>query len=533
MDAIYVNGNILTMDEENPRVESVYTKYDRICGVGSTDEVRNMAGTRAEVIDLGGNTMLPGFVDTHNHMCMYALLTDQADCRAAAGCVTRSDVIDSIKAMADKTPKGQWIMGWGYAPYLLQDKSDLTREDLDLAGTDHPICLVHISVHGCVVNSLGLKELGFSRETPDPPGGKILRGANGEPNGILQESAFMGPLFFVKPSIYSKIISGYSEEGKAEMMARCIGAYHKLGLVGVHDPFVDAATLRIYQDVVGPHGSPFRLDAYILNYQADPLMEIGIRGGFGSSWLKVGHVKVFLDGGMSSRTAAVHEPYANGGTGITNYDQDAIDREIAKFDRAGYSISIHAQGDRGIGMALDAFERTMDEGNPLRHHIVHAGNITPEQIDRVKGMNLYITSQANFLSLLGDGFIEAYGLERAQGLYPFNTILNKGIKFSLSSDCPVADPDPLIGLRDAILRKTAEGQIIGKNEGLTAEKALAMYTREAAYFSFEECEKGTISEGMAADFVVLDKDPTRTAPEDIPDTKVQMTVVGGRIVYKR
>ena len=362
MDAIYVNGNILTMDEENPRVESVYTKYDRICGVGSTDEVRNMAGTRAEVIDLGGNTMLPGFVDTHNHMCMYALLTDQADCRAAAGCVTRSDVIDSIKAMADKTPKGQWIMGWGYAPYLLQDKSDLTREDLDLAGTDHPICLVHISVHGCVVNSLGLKELGFSRETPDPPGGKILRGANGEPNGILQESAFMGPLFFVKPSIYSKIISGYSEEGKAEMMARCIGAYHKLGLVGVHDPFVDAATLRIYQDVVGPHGSPFRLDAYILNYQADPLMEIGIRGGFGSSWLKVGHVKVFLDGGMSSRTAAVHEPYANGGTGITNYDQDAIDREIAKFDRAGYSISIHAQGDRGIGMALDAFRTDHGRG---------------------------------------------------------------------------------------------------------------------------------------------------------------------------
>jgi len=533
MDKIFKNGNLLTMEEKTPRVEALAVQFGRIYKVGKTAEIEKLARPETEVIDLKGQTMLPGFIDVHNHFCLYALLTDQADCRPAAGCVRGEDVVVALRAKATKTPPGQWIMGWGYAPYLLDDKKELTREDLDRATEEHPVCLVHVSVHGAVVNSLALKELGFTRETPDPPGGKIHRYENGDPNGILSESAFMGPLFFESPSIYNKMLAGYEKELRAEMMIRCAEHYHQLGIVGAHDPFVDSLTLRTYQEVADAGRFPFRLYAYISNYWADHLISAGINRGFGSKWVKIGAIKIFLDGGMSSRTAAVFEPYVggDGGTGILNYDQDGINREIQKFDRAGYQISVHAQGDRALDMLLRAFERVMRKGNPLRHHIVHAGNLASSQIDTVQELGLCIVSQANFFSLLGDGFIEAYGPVRSQELYRFGTLLKRKIKLALSSDCPVADPNPLIGVRDAICRRTASRKEIGPSECITAEEAFSLYTREAAYFSFEEKERGTLKEGKIADLVVLDKDPTRLSPEEIPKCRVRMTVVGGRTVY--
>jgi hypothetical protein len=343
----------------------------------------------------------------------------------------------------------------------------------------------------------------------------------------------MAPLFFNSPSIYAKVMAEYDDESRAEMMVNCAKHYHRLGLVGAHDPFVDALTLHTYQNVADGGDLSFRLYAYILNQWADPLLATGIKRGFGSEWLKIGAIKIFLDGGMSSRTAAVFDPYVGGGgTGILNYDQNGINAEVKKFNQAGYQISVHAQGDRALDMLLKAFERVIEKGNPRRHHIVHAGNLTSSQIDRVEDLGLSIVSQANFFSLLGDGFIEAYGPDRSQKLYPFGTLIKRKIKFALSSDCPVADPNPLIGVRDAICRKTASGQVIGPSEGITAEQALALYTREAAYVSFEEADRGTIKAGKWADLVVLDKDPLTLLPEEIPNCRVEMTMVGGRIVYQ-
>ena len=310
MEILFKNGNILTMEPAAPQGEALAVQFGRIYRVGRTGDLEKMAGLETKVIDLKGQTMLPGFIDTHNHFCLYALLTDQADCRPAAGCRRGEDVVESLKTQAKKTKPGKWIMGWGYAPYLLDDQKDLIREDLDRASKKHPICLVHVSVHGCVVNSLALKELGFTKKTVDPPSGKIHRDEKGEPNGILSESAFMGPLFFQNPSIYSKMMAEYDSSGKKEIMSRCAAKFHRLGLVGAHDPFVDAPTLRTYQEAADAGLFPFRLYAFILNQWADPLMAAGIKRGFGTEWIKVGAIKIFLDGGMSSRAAAVFEPYA-------------------------------------------------------------------------------------------------------------------------------------------------------------------------------------------------------------------------------
>lgn len=313
MDTIFINGNILTMDEDAPRVEALSVTFGRIHRTGGTSEIQKMVGPSTRVIDLKGRTMLPGFIDSHNHFCLYALLTDQVDCRPAAGCVKGEDVVEALREKADRTPPGKWIMGWGYAPYLLDDKKDLKRKDLDRASDRHPICLVHVSVHGAVVNTPALTELGFTKDTPDPPGGKIHKDPDGAPDGILSESAFMGPLFFADPSIYSKMMNDYDDAGRVDMVFRCAQRFNRLGLVGVHDPFVDAATLKTYHKAADTGRLPIRLYCYILNQWADPLMAAGVQRGFGSDRVKIGAIKIFLDGGMSSRTAAVHEPFVTGG----------------------------------------------------------------------------------------------------------------------------------------------------------------------------------------------------------------------------
>jgi len=535
METIFKNGNILTMEDSTHTPEALAVQCGRIYKLGKTAEVEKLVSSRTRIIDLQGQTLMPGFIDIHNHFCLCGLLTDQVDCRTAAGCIRGEDIVEALKARAQKTKPGKWIMGWGYAPFLLDDRKDLTREDLDRASKKHPICLVHVSVHGGVVNSLALKKLGFTRKSLNPPGGIIHRDKNGDPNGILSESAFMGTLFFASPSIYSKMMNEYEREDRARMMCGCAAQYHRLGITGAHDPFVDAITLKAYQDASNSGQFLFRIYAFILNQWADSLLKAGIERGFGSEWLKIGAIKIFLDGGMSSRTAAVSKPFVSppgAGRGILNFNQNGIEKEIKKFDRAGYQISVHAQGDRALEMLLKAFGRFMTKGNPLRHQIVHAGNLTDSQIDKVDELGLCIASQANFFSLLGDGFIEAYGPLRSQELYRFATLLKRGIKLGFSSDCPVADPNPLIGVRDAVCRKTGSGQEFGLKESITAEQALALYTREAAYFSFEEEKRGTLKEGKLADLVVLDRDPRSLPPEEIVNCKVKMTVVNGKVVYE-
>lgn len=532
MDLVLRNGNIRTMDPLKPLVQALAVRFGKIHWLGSDQEAQGLCGSATQVIDLGGKTVLPGFIDSHNHFCMTAFLRSQVDCRAVAGCLKGQDVVDALRQRAEHTPAGSWILGWGYASYLLEDKKELTREDLDWASTRHPICLVHVSVHGAVVNTPALKKLGYSRQSLDPPGGKLLKDSKGIPNGMLQESAIMGPLFFASPSIYSKVMEEQSPEKRVGMMADCARDYNRLGIVAVHDPLVDPLTLRTFQEAEQAGRLTLRIRPYVLNHWAAPLVQTGLLQGFGSEKLKLGAIKIFLDGGMSSRTAAVCRAYVDGGRGILNYEFKPLLEEIGRFDKAGHRISVHAQGDRALGILIKAFERCIETGNPLRHHIVHAGNITPSQIERASRLGLYIASQANFFSLLGDGFMEAYGPKRSKRLYPFKTLLRSGIRLALSSDSPVADPDPLVGLRDAVLRKTSTGKELGPEEKITVEEALPLYNREAAYFAGEEHLTGTLSPGKWADFVVLEKDPITTPAQEIPSCRILMTFVGGEMAYK-
>jgi predicted amidohydrolase YtcJ len=532
MDMILRNGTLLTMDATDARASSVAIRWGRVFSVGRDDEIGHLAGASTKVIDLEGKTVLPGFIDTHNHLSFYGYLVSSVDCRSASGVESIDDIVERLREEADRTPAGHWVKGWGYAHYHLKDDRPITRNDLDRVGTDHPIVLIHVSCHAGVANSKALESFGYAKETPDPPGGELRRDPDtGEPNGILEESALMDKF----SALFLQETASWSLEEQVQMIERAVRHYNRAGITCLHEALVLPQTLKLYQEVDRLGRLNLRVSTMNIDFTAQTLLDAGITCGYGTSRVRVGPIKMLLDGGMSNRTAAVSTPYlGTGETGIFLTTPEQNSAQIEKFHNAGYQIATHAQGDAAIGALLDAYQNVLGpkSDNPLRHRIEHCGNITDEQIDRAADMNILVSSQPMFLSVLGDGFLEAFGPERAHRLYPYRSLVDKGIRVAGASDSPVAPALPLMGIRDAVLRQTSSGKDIGKAERLSVREAIGLYTSEAGFFAFDEDRLGTIEPGKCADLVVLDRDITSIPAEEITDAQVLMTIVDGRIVYE-
>ncbi len=532
MDLILRNGNLITMDLEDSRASAVAVKWGRIFRVGQDEEITELGDSNTKVLDLEGKTVLPGFIDTHNHLSFYGYLVSPVDCRSASGVECIADLLDRLREEAERTPAGQWVKGWGYAHYHLKEDRPLTRQDLDRVSTEHPIVLIHVSCHAGVVNSRALEEFGYNKETPDPPGGELRRDPEtGEPNGILEESALMNQI----SALFMQETMAWSLEQQVRMIEEAVRHYNRAGITTLHEALVLPQTLKLYQEVERSGRLSLRVRTMNIDFAAQPLLDAGITCGYGTPMVKVGPIKMLLDGGMSNRTAAVATPYeGTGETGIFLTTAEQISAQIEKFHGAGYQIATHAQGDAAIGVLLDAYRNVIGDrsDNPLRHRIEHCGNITREQIGRAAAMNLLVSSQPMFLSVLGDGFLEAFGPERAHGLYPYRSLVEGGVRVAGASDSPVAPALPLMGIRDAVLRRTRSGADIGKAEGLSVREAIRLYTSEAGYFSFEEDDLGTIEPGRHADLVVLDRDITAIPAEEVTDARVLVTIVDGRVVYE-
>jgi predicted amidohydrolase YtcJ len=533
MDLILTNANIITMDDRQSRVAAVAVKWDRIFQAGKAEDIQQLAAAETQIIDLAGKTVLPGFIDTHNHLSFYGYLVSSADCRASSGVESIDDILERLRTEADKTPAGEWVKGWGYAHYQLKENQHLTRDDLDRASTEHPILVIQVSGHAGVANSRALEAFGYTKETPDPPGGAIRRDpTTGEPNGILDETAVTNQVNM----LFMQEAMSWSAERRMQMIETAQGHYNEAGITSLHEAYVAPQTLQIYQEMDRLGRLNLRIYTMNIDIGADTLLNAGMVFGYGTPMLKIGPVKMFLDGGMSNRTAAVMQPYEDSDErGIYMNPPEVIRERIEKFHNAGYQIAVHTQGDEAIGHLLDAYENVLGtkSDNPLRHRIEHCGNITEEQIKRAADMNIFVSSQPIFFSHVGDGFLQAFGPERGHRLYPYRSLINHGIRVGGASDCPVAPAEPLVGIRDAILRKTGSGADFGPEERLGITEAIGLYTSEAAWFSFDENKLGTIESGKYADFVVLDRDITSIPPEEIGDVDVEMTIVGGRIVYRK
>jgi len=542
-DLLLANANVITMDSARPRAAAVAAVGGRITGVG--DDAAELAGGSAagDVLDLKGATLVPGFHDAHNHMLAFGLSLAEVDLRTGS----LEELYDRIAARAAAVPAGEWIIGVGYD----QNKTGAHphRDALDRIAPGHRVWLKHTSGHMCAVNSLVLRDLGIDATAPPVDGGRVAADASGRPTGLMEERAqeLVGNL--TRPYPLARLTDAVAAAGET---------YLREGLTSVTEAGVGGGWIG---------QSPVELAAFVAAREQDRLhvrvelmvisdafhalgahpadgietgIDLGLRTGFGDDWLRLGPMKVFTDGSLVGRTAAMSEPYdgeqGSGGAGNRGYlqaDAGRLADTIIAAHRAGWRVAAHAIGDRAIDLALDAFDAAASRypRRDTRHRIEHFAAARPDQVARAAALGVIPVGQGRFATEIGDGMLAAVGPARHAWLYRQRSVLDAGLVLPGSSDRPVVAGTPLLGIHDMVNRRTASGAPFNAAEAVTAEEALRAYTWGSAYASKAEHVKGSIEPGKLADFTVLSEDPTAVSPGRIADLEVIATIVDGKLRY--
>jgi predicted amidohydrolase YtcJ len=538
-DLLLVNANVLTMDPGRPRARAVAVAGGRIVGVydGEPDVAAK------NVIDLRGLTLIPGFHDAHNHMIGFGLSLTEIDLRVD----TLDELYVRVAAKAAITPDGEWIIGAGYDQTKIGGHPH--RDALDAIAPHHRVWLKHTSSHMCVVNSLVLRDLSIDETAPPVDGGRVVADAAGRPNGLLEERAqqLVGDLTHPYPlATLTDAVAAAGERYLAEGITSVTEAGVGGGWIGQSPVELAAyvaardqgrlhvrAELMVVSDVFHALGA----------HPADGIetgIDLGLRTGFGDDWLRLGPMKIFTDGSLVGRTAAMSAPFDgepgdgdSGNSGYLQADVGYLTQMIIAAHRAGWRVAAHAIGDRAIDLALDAFATAADlhpRSDP-RHRIEHFAAARPDQVARAAHLSVIPVGQGRFATELGDGMLAAVGKERHGWLYRQRSLLDAGLVIPGSSDRPVASGAPLLGIGDMVNRRTATGAPFNDAEAITPAEALRAYTWGSAYASRQEQVKGSIAAGKLADFTVLSEDPTAVAEDRIAGLAVVATLIDGTLRY--
>ena len=530
MNSLLINGKINTLDRSNRVVEALVSANGRIVALGDQAEMKALAPADAEVIDLKGAVAFPGFYDCHNHLVLYSYLLRSLD-MTPAKVSSVADIVALVKGAAGQTQAGEWIKGFGFIDYALTDHRYPTKRDLDPVSPDNPVVLYHTSFHACVLNSKALEIYGIDKSTAPLVGGEIEREEDGSPSGVLHDANMM----HVLNTLFDQDLAKMTPAQKADMMAAGTARFAQLGLVGAADALVTPSSITAYQDARQAGALNIRVYTMHLVDRAGELIKSGLRTGLGDDWLRIGPIKIFADGGMSNRTAAMIDPYQTppGNTGLVVTTREELIDHLAVCDGAGFQVAVHAQGDRAIGNILDAFESVLgpESNNPLRHRIEHGGCLFPDLLKRAAAMNVPVAVQPAMFSILADGWIEAYGQEKADMLFPYRDMLDAGIVLGGSSDCPVISQDPRPGLRNAVLRQSPSGVGLNRKQAITVDEMIRAFTIGSAHMVHNEKSAGTLEPGKLADLTVFEQDPRRIPVEEIVDLPITMTVIGGKVAY--
>jgi predicted amidohydrolase YtcJ len=510
---------------EAGRAQAIAVVAGKIIAVGSNADIQKLKGPKTEVVDLGGHFAMPGFNDAHVHLGSGGFEKLNVN---LVGATSLAEMKDRITARVKKAAPGEWIVGRGWDHTLWAVQQTPTRADIDAVTGDHPAIFNRVDGHIAIANSAALKAAGITGTTADPHGGKIDRDEKGEPTGILRETA-MGLVDAKIP------VPSAAQRRRAAELALQDAAQHGITSAQDNSDWEDFLT---YEQLEKEGKLTLRIAEWLpFDAPVEKLIAARAHHSADDPMLHTTMLKGFMDGSLGSRTAAMLAPYDDDpkNAGIPRYEQDALNKLAVERAKAGFQIGFHAIGDRGARMALEAFALSEQQTGKrdFRFRIEHAQVVAPEDYKKFKDLGVIASMQPNHLLTDMNWAVSHIGTERAQYSYAWKKFLDDGVVLAFGTDYPVEPITPFRGIYCAVTRKNEAGtREYFPEQKISIQQAIAAYTTGAAYAEFAEKSKGLLNPGMLADFVVLDRDIIRVAPEEILKTKVLRTVVGGKTVYQ-
>ncbi len=510
-DLVLKNANIITMDITQPAAEMVAVSGDNIIFVGRQDELSSFTGAGTRVIDCGGKTVVPGFNDAHCHVISFVRSLFSLDL-SPSSVRSIADIKAIIHKQAENVPPGRWIIGTDINEFYLAEKRCPTRWELDEVTPRHPVVLSHRSLHACMLNSLALSLAGITRETPDPPNGLIDRDLEtGEPNGILFEM-----LGYIRDEVIPPLTEAELDEGITLASQR----YLSYGITSLQEATVsnDWSRWQMFQRLKESGKLQSRLSMMVGAAASTQFAERGLVTGAGDSELRVGPVKIML----------------SEATGQLKPAQAELDRLSLSRHQSGFQLAFHAIEENTLAAAVAALEYVHHRSPVVqrRHRIEHCSECPPHLLERLNRLQVVVVTQPPFVYYSGERYLATVPPRQLPYLYRIKSLLGSGLVVGGSSDSPVVGNNPLVGMYAAVTRRARSEQSVLLEEGISAHQALSLYTINAAYASFEESRKGSVTAGKLADMLVLSADPTRCPTEQIKDIRVEMTIIGGRVVWE-
>ncbi|MYL34350.1 amidohydrolase family protein [Pontibacillus yanchengensis] len=537
-DQLYVNGTVLTLDEDSTRAGSVAVRDGNIVGVWEASvPAQDQVSHDVEVIDLKGHTMIPGFIDTHNHLFMYSQTREHVNCATPPN-QTIQDILMRVRAQAEVVEVTEWIMGWGYDDTLLQDSRHITRGELDRVAPHHPVFIRHISGHLAVVNSKALEIAGVPEDIENPSGGHFGRDENGYLDGVLYEFPVLDYLFSSMPEL--------SVEALTDKINRAATDYLKQGITTNTDAGVGLdlgmKEYETHTKALEEGKNPLRMRFMMLHHlvrdggpfdgmTAEEMNEKIMADSNGRATLD--SAKLFQDGSIQGLTGALREPYTQHPdvTGDLVFDQQLFNDMVQELHDRGFRVATHGNGDRAIGSIIEAYTNAIDQNKRQdhRHRIEHVQTGSQADLDKMNDYNIAASFFINHVYYWGDRHRDIFlGEARASRMNPVAEAVERDMLYTLHSDNPITAISPLFSIWAAVNRVTRSGRVLGEEQKISVDEALKSMTIYGAELNFEEEIVGSIEQGKRADFAILDQDPTKIEPMEIKDIGVVATIIGGK-----
>ena len=515
-DMVLLNGKIITMNSSKPIAEAVAVKKNKIIKVDTNKKINSLVTKSTKIINLNGKTVVPGFIDSHIHVADFGKFLTWINLQNVKSI---KELQKKVKERSEKISKERWIIGQGWNQTNFSEKRMPNSKDLDKATSENPVILYHQCGRVCLVNSKALHLAGITKKTISSEGGKIEKDPKtGEPTGILRETATDLVWTKIPPSTEEEIIEAANLASEKIIES---------GITSMHWIVTSSNEISIIKKLISEN----KLLVRVLIIGPTKILEE--LNNLKEPSEKISAIKVFVDGSLAAHTAALNEPYMDDpeNYGQLFYSQNNLDELVTKSQFSNYSLVIHAMGDKAINMSLKAIEKALKikPKKNLRYRIEHASVLNQGLIERIKKLGVIVSVQPNCIISefsMWDA-INRLGQKRARMLYPIKTLISEGTKVIGGSDCPMEPLNPISGIQAAVTRK------FFPEEQITVNEALQMYTINASYASFEENIKGSIEKGKLADLTVLSDDPQSVPVNEIGEISVEMTIIDGKIVYKK